>query len=130
MGLFSQMAEENDKRTLNSVSGPSSPASPKVTWDDSSMRTSYANVVNATSTREEITLLFGANMTWNSAETKSFNVRLNDRIMLSPYAAKRLLLLLSATIKEYETRFGVLAMDLPGVETRNSQVERSNGAAP
>jgi hypothetical protein len=94
------------------------------------MQTSYANVVNAASTREEITLLFGTNWTWNPAETKVFNVRLNDRIVLNPYAAKRLWILLGATLKEYETRFGALNMELPGVETRGQQGERARGKAP
>lgn len=31
-------------------------ASPKVTWDDSGMKTTFANVVNGTSTREEMSL--------------------------------------------------------------------------
>jgi hypothetical protein len=83
------------------------------------MRTSYANVVNATSTREETTLFFGTKLTWNPAETKSFSVRLNDRIVLNPYAAKRLWLLLGAMLKEHETRFGALNVELPGAETRS-----------
>ena len=123
------MAEDNSDRSSNSAPAPGS-AAPTVKWDDAEMRTSYANVVNATSTREEITLFFGTNLTWNPAETKSFSVRLNDRIVLSPFAAKRLLLLLAATVKEYETRFGVLGMDLPGAESRGPQVERPSGAAP
>ncbi len=39
------------------------PKTPRVKWDDSNMRSSYANVVNATSSREEVTLFFGTNQT-------------------------------------------------------------------
>ena len=61
------------------------------------MNTTYANVVNAASTREEVTLFFGTNQTWNVSDTaKSFNVRLSDRIVLNPYAAKRLWTILGA----------------------------------
>ena len=41
----------------------------------------------------------------------AFLVQLNDRIVLSPFAAKRLWILLGAILKEYESRFGVLSLD-------------------
>ncbi len=88
------------------------PAAPTVNWDDSQMRTSYANVVNASSTREEVTLFFGTNLTWNPAESREFHVRLSDRIVLNPHAAKRLWTLLGAILKEYEARFGPLSLDV------------------
>ncbi len=34
---------------------------PKIVWDDSNMRSVYANVANVAGTREEIVLLFGMN---------------------------------------------------------------------
>jgi len=87
------------------------PAVPTVNWDDSHMTTSYANVVNAASTREEVTLFFGTNQTWNPVGAKEFNVRLSDRIVLSPFAAKRLWTLLGVILKEYEKRFGTLQIE-------------------
>ena len=84
------------------------PVVPTVNWDDSQMRTSYANVVNASSTREEVSIFFGTNMTWSLNDKREFNVKLNDRMVLSPFAAKRLSILLQAILKEYETRFGKL----------------------
>jgi hypothetical protein len=85
---------------------------PKVEWDDSKMKTTYANVANAASTREEVTVLFGTNQTWNLAKDKEVVVELTDRIILSPYAAKRLWLLLGGVLKEYESRFGKLDVGL------------------
>jgi len=82
-------------------------ALPKVKWDDSSMKTSYANVCNVASTREEVTLLFGTNQSWH-AEPKEVKVQLTDRIILSPFAAKRLALLIGNVVAEYEKRFGTL----------------------
>lgn len=90
------------------------PAEAAVNWDDSQMRSSYANVVNAASTREEVTLFFGTNMTWNPGDSRGVNVRLNDRVVLSPYAAKRLWVLLGAVLKEYEGRFGELHLESTG----------------
>ena len=82
----------------------------KVKWDDSNMKSSYANVCNVASTREEFTLLFGTNQTWHAGQDEVC-VRLSDRIILSPYAAKRLATLLAAVVMEYERRFGALNIE-------------------
>ena len=90
------------------VPKPVSPASaPNVVWDDSRMQTTYANVCNVLGTREEVMLLFGANQGWHGTQ-KEVSVLLSERIVLNPYAAKRLLLLLGRGIKEHEARFGEL----------------------
>jgi hypothetical protein len=89
---------------------------PKVHWDDSQMSTSYANVVNAVSSREEFTLFFGTNQTWN-AQDSEYRVKLSDRIMLNPHAAKRLLTLLASVMKEYEKRFGAVNIEPAGQPT-------------
>jgi len=80
-------------------------------WDDSKMETTYANVVNASSTREEVSIFFGTNQSWNVSEDRELSIQLTDRMILNPYAAKRLLVLLSRIIKEYESRFGALKLD-------------------
>jgi hypothetical protein len=82
----------------------------KVTWDDSKMVTTFANVVNVLVTREELTLLFGMNQTWNASQTKELTVQLSNRIVLTPYAAKRLLTLLTARMRDYEERIGPLTL--------------------
>jgi hypothetical protein len=79
----------------------------KVVWDDSRMNTAYSNVCNVLGSREEITLLFGANQAWHAGQ-KEVKVMLSDRIVLNPYAAKRLSVLLDRVLKEYETRYGAL----------------------
>jgi hypothetical protein len=79
----------------------------RVKWDDANMRSAYANVCNAVSTREEVVLLFGLNQSWHAGQ-KDVTVQLTDRIILSPHAAKRLQVLLSQLIKQHEDRFGPL----------------------
>jgi hypothetical protein len=86
---------------------PKSDTLPKVRWDDAKMKTGYANVCNVTSTREEVTLLFGVNQAWQHSP-KEVVVQLTDRIILSPFAAKRLVMLMATVVKEYESRFGPL----------------------
>jgi hypothetical protein len=90
------------------------PAAPTVDWDDSEMRSSYANVVNASSTREEVTLFFGTNQTWNPGAERKFKVKLQDRVVLNPHAAKRLWVLLGAILTEYEKRFGAVSIEGAG----------------
>lgn len=80
---------------------------PTIRWDDSKMRSGYANVCNVSSTREEVTLLFGTNQAWRSGQ-KEVGIELTDRIIVSPYAAKRLSVLLNGVVSEYEKRFGKL----------------------
>lgn len=80
---------------------------PTIKWDDADMKTSYANVCNVSSSREEVTLLFGTNQTWHTGQ-QEFTVKLSDRIIISPFAAKRLLTLLHNVVGQYEARFGKL----------------------
>jgi hypothetical protein len=83
---------------------------PEVRWNDANMKSSYANVVNVSSTREEVSLFFGTNQSWNT-EKGSVNVSLDHRIILNPFAAKRLSLLLSNLLRQYESRFGTLDVE-------------------
>jgi hypothetical protein len=87
----------------------------RIKWDDSAMKSSYANVCNVTSTREEVVLLFGMNQAWNRGQ-KEVTIHLTDRIVVSPYAAKRLSLLLQGVVGEYEKRFGTLNIEAGSAE--------------
>jgi len=60
-------------------------------------------------TREEIMLLFGANQAWQTQQSE-VKVALSNRIVLNPYAAKRLMTLLELGLREYETRYGELKL--------------------
>jgi hypothetical protein len=89
----------------------------RLKWDDSGMKSSYANVCNVTSTREEVVMLFGMNQAWNRGQ-KEVTIHLTDRIVVSPYAAKRLSLLLGNVVKEYESRFGALNIESGAAEAK------------
>jgi len=77
----------------------------KVNWDDSDMRSTYANVANVGSTVEEMMLLFGTSQNWNGSQDE-IDVKLSDRIIMNPRAAKRLFLLLGSVIADYEKKNG------------------------
>jgi hypothetical protein len=101
---------KNPESPMAADAGKKGPEPQKVVWDDTRMSTSYSNVCNVLGSREEITLLFGANQAWHSAQ-KEVKVMLSDRIVLNPYAAKRLSTLLERVLKEYESRYGELKLE-------------------
>jgi hypothetical protein len=81
-------------------------------WDDSNMKSSYANVCNAMSTREEVVLMFGVNQAWHVGQ-QEVTIQLTDRIILSPHAAKRLSIVLNNLVRQHEERFGALNIEAP-----------------
>jgi Protein of unknown function (DUF3467) len=80
-----------------------------IKWTTTNLQSSYANFCNANSTREEVVLNFGVNKTWERGPKQELDIELNHRIVLSPFAAKRLSSLLQQLMKEYETRYGALS---------------------
>ena len=79
----------------------------KVKWNTTGLKSSYANFCNATSTREEVVLNFGVNHNWERSP-EEMEIYLEHRLVLSPFAAKRLNQLLAKLITEYESRYGEL----------------------
>ena len=80
-------------------------------WDDRKMVTSFANVVNIQSTREQVDLFFGTNQTWSVTADRMMSIELSNRVILSPFAAKRLSVALARVLSEYEARYGALDID-------------------
>ncbi|NNU80364.1 DUF3467 domain-containing protein [Halovulum dunhuangense] len=85
--------------------------SSEIEWNDGAMTTDFANVVNIQGTREQIELFFGTNRSWETGKDGKVSVDLTNRIIMTPYAAKRMLMILSGVLREYETRHGVLKVD-------------------
>lgn len=79
----------------------------RVRFDTSKLKSSYCNVCNATSTREEVVLNFGLNENWDLGQ-RDVDVQLLHRIILSPHAAKRLQDLLARLMGEFENRYGAI----------------------
>ena len=92
-------AEEKEK-------SPEQPAT-KVRFNSANLKSGYANFCNATSTREEVVLNFGVSNNWDRTP-QDMEIELSHRIVLSPFAAKRLHTLLSKLMTEYESRYGEL----------------------
>lgn len=101
------MASATDKKT--SGDAPRAAATQPIKWETANLQSSYANFCNANSTREEVVLNFGVNKSWERGPKSELAIELNHRIVLSPFAAKRLAQLLQNLMKEYETRYGALS---------------------
>ena len=56
---------------------------PAIHWNDEHMQTGYANICNVAGTREEVSLFFGTNESWQAGK-KPVEVRLDHRILITP----------------------------------------------
>lgn len=94
--------EPNESKTPKTTQ-----AGPRVSinWDTSNMRSTYANVCNVSSTQEEVNVIFGTNKSWQSGQSE-LTLEITDRLILSPFTAKRLSMLLNNVLEEYESRYG------------------------
>jgi len=84
---------------------PKPATGPTVKFDDTGISNAYANVCNVSNSREEVVHVFGMNNAWER-DASEVRVKLNSRVILSPFAAKRLALLMNSVVQQYETRFG------------------------
>jgi hypothetical protein len=110
---MAQKSETKGGRDADKAAGADSArVAQTVRWDDSKMTSTYANVCNVSSTREEVTMLFGTNQSWYMGQ-QELTVQLTNRIILNPFAAKRLSMLLGNIMREYESRFGLLQIETP-----------------
>ena len=102
------MAEAKSKAKTKTDS--SAGTGTQIRWKTDNMKNTYSNVCNVTSTREEVVFLFGINEAWERGQ-KELEIELTDRIIMSPFGAKRLHQLLGNLLGEYESRYGDLSVD-------------------
>ena len=113
------MAKDTGKKETES-NAASAGSQPKIRWDSSNMRSAYANVFNVSGTREEFVLLFGMNQAWDATQ-QELKVQLTDRIVLSPFAAKRLSILLNNVMEDFEKQHGKLDVETAQPDTATVQ---------
>lgn len=89
---------------------PAREAQQTVKFRTENLKSSYCNMCNATSTREEVVLNFGVNQTWDQPGSGRAKVEVDllHRVILSPFAAQRLSDALAKLMRDYETRYGKL----------------------
>jgi len=79
---------------------------PRITFDDRECADVYCNFFSLASTPEEMVLNLGV-----INQERANTVKLNARVFLNYYNAKRLLMGLAQTIRQYEEKWGVIEID-------------------
>jgi len=101
------VTEKAPQQIKEKVVAEKTPQQLKVRWENANVPSVYSNVCNVAGTREEIVLLFGMNQAFNATENE-MTIQLSNRIVLSPFVAKRLALLLNNVVTDYESKYGGL----------------------
>ncbi len=81
------------------------------TIDSGTLKTTYANVCRIAQTPNEMIVDFGLNPNFFGTILPE-PLKLENRIILSHDAAKRLLLHLANAIQSYEAKYGVIELDI------------------
>ena len=89
----------------NTTSG----ATPQI--EQANLRTSYANVCRIAQTPNEVIIDFGMNPNF-FGNILDEPLKLENRIVMSHDAAKRLCLHLTGTIQNFEAKYGVIELDV------------------
>ena len=96
---------ENIKETTAEQPAGRAQAQAKINWNLDNLKSSYVNFANANSSRDEVVLNFGVNNSWDRM-VQEVDINLEHRVVMTPFAAKRLSDLLLKLIAEYEGRYG------------------------
>ena len=86
----------------------------RIHMDEREMKTSYANAFRTNSTPDEVLLDFGFNLPMPPAgadQQAEILFKLDSRIVMNYYSAKRLALTLTQMIRRHEEQFGELELD-------------------
>lgn len=90
--------------------------------DEQSMSTTYSNAFRTNTTAEEVVIDFGMNLVVPTPRPAGAEVapdepvgdilfKLNNRVVMNYYTAKRLALLLGQVVRRHEERFGELKLN-------------------
>lgn len=87
----------------------------KLTIDQRDMHTFYANAFQTNVTPEEVFVSFGTNQPMpaqDGSKQPQIMLKLESRIAMNYYTAKRLAIQISQAVQGFEERFGVLELDV------------------
>ena len=106
------MAEETKKKEIE-VKEKATPENAqqqvRITLDEQSVDASYSNFCRVTGTPEEVIIDFALNP--NPFSRQDQTIKIDKRIVLNPYTAKRLYAALQQTIMRHEQNFGVIELN-------------------
>ena len=82
----------------------------KIHLDDTAVNAVYSNFCRVTGTPEEVIIDFSLNP--NPYSQQDQNIRIENRIVLNQFTAKRLFAALQQTIMRHEQNFGVIELNV------------------
>lgn len=82
----------------------------KITLDDAQVQATYSNFCRVTGTPEEVIIDFSLNP--NPFSQQDQTVRVDNRLVLNHFTAKRLFAALQQTIMRHEQNFGVIELNV------------------
>jgi hypothetical protein len=91
------------------MSDDNKPAPPQI--DAANLKTIYANVCRIAQTPNEVVVDFGMNLNF-FGQIIDEPLKLENRVIMSHDAAKRLCIHLTATIQAYEAKYGAIELDV------------------
>lgn len=95
---------------------------PNIVWNAANMKSTYVNATNVVAGREEVMMILGVNQAWQMEQEK-VNVDIAERVVMTPFTAKRLAIMLSATVRAYEAKYGKIEIGIPEVNAQNKANE-------
>ena len=107
--------------TAETTARPSPPTQPAIKLDDAHVAAVYANFCRISGTPEELVLDFALNM--QPTGTMPEVLKLNQRVILNFYTAKRLLGALHMAVQRHEATFGPIETDVRKRVTQESQTQ-------
>ena len=99
--------KDSTAEPVSPVNATATGAQPKVKWNVEHLKSSYVNFANANSTQEEVVINLGMNNNWDRMANE-VEIELTHRIVMSPFAAKRLAELMGKLVSQYEGRYGTM----------------------
>ena len=91
-------------------SAPEGAAQIKLSLDESGLEASYSNFCRVTGTPEEVIIDFALNP--NPFSRQDQKVKIDKRLVMNHYTAKRLFAALQQTIMRHEQNFGVIELNV------------------
>jgi hypothetical protein len=105
-----EKSETETKATESKAAAAAQSTRPPLQVDDANAVTTYANFCRVTGTPEELIIDVGLNS--QPVGPQPDLIRINQRLVLNYYTAKRLLGALQMSIQRHEATFGVLETDV------------------
>jgi len=106
---------ETNAETVEPTAAPAQPPQVQIRMDEREMRASYANGFRTNTTADEVIVDFGLNLPIVAGQTEGpqeFLLKLDTRVIMNHYSAKRLAITLGQLIQRHEQQFGELELDV------------------